>query len=104
MKFSILNNLRRMKVAYIIFNLFHKRQLKYNVAAYKALGLKKRYFSPVSSKDFEELKDKKPTINDAENIQQKIEKADSDEKSEADEMIEEGKNEEGERDAVVTED
>jgi hypothetical protein len=65
-----------MKVAYIIFNLFHKRHLKYNVAAYKALGLKKKYFSPVSSKDFEELKDKKPTINDAENIQQKIEKAD----------------------------
>ncbi|MBF8455719.1 endonuclease/exonuclease/phosphatase family protein [Kaistella sp. G5-32] len=35
---------------------------------------------------------------------EKIEKADSDEKSEADEMIEEGKNEEGERDAVVTDD
>jgi phytanoyl-CoA hydroxylase len=44
--------IRRLKILYAVYNLFHRKQLAYNIALYKKLGLKKAYFSPVSSKDF----------------------------------------------------
>ena len=43
---------RRFKFAYAVYNLFHRKELIYNTALFKRYGLKKRYFSPVSSKDF----------------------------------------------------
>ncbi len=45
--------IRRIKLTYILYNLFHRNSLKHNVRLYRKLGLKKFYFSPVSSKDFE---------------------------------------------------
>ncbi len=45
--------LRRLKIAYMIFNFFHKKRLKHNVPLYKKINLKKHYFSSISSKDFE---------------------------------------------------
>ncbi|RYD72383.1 MAG: phytanoyl-CoA dioxygenase [Sphingobacteriales bacterium] len=47
--------LRRLKLAYAAYNFFHPKELKYNAQIYKKLGLKKKYFSPVSSKDFAHL-------------------------------------------------
>ncbi|OAV43805.1 phytanoyl-CoA dioxygenase family protein [Lewinella sp. 4G2] len=59
--------LRRLKIAYSLYNLFNRKRLDHNVAAYDKLGLEKTYFSPVSSKDFEgkdpaKLKEGKPAI------------------------------------------
>ncbi|HEX2607577.1 MAG TPA: phytanoyl-CoA dioxygenase family protein [Flavisolibacter sp.] len=47
--------LKRMRLAYNVYNLFHKSRLQHNAALYKKLGLKKRYYSSVSSKDFADL-------------------------------------------------
>lgn len=70
------NLLRRMKLSYMVYNFFHKKQLAYNLPAYKALGIKKKYFSPVSSKDFRELKNKKTAVIAYENIPPEIQKTD----------------------------
>lgn len=44
--------IRRFKLAYSVYNFFHRKELKHNEALYKKLGLKKKYYSPVSSRDF----------------------------------------------------
>jgi phytanoyl-CoA hydroxylase len=44
--------IRRLKLAYMTYNLFNRSKLKHNERLYKALKLKKFYFSPISSKDF----------------------------------------------------
>lgn len=41
-----------MKATYALYNLFQKDKLRHNIGLYKKLGLKKSYFSPVSSRDF----------------------------------------------------
>ena len=43
---------RRFKLTYSIYNFFHKKELYNNEKIYKKLGLKKKYYSSVSSKDF----------------------------------------------------
>ncbi len=48
--------LRRLKFTYILYNFFHKKQLLHNKRIYKDLGLKKRYYSPISNKDFKNVK------------------------------------------------
>lgn len=47
--------IRRLKIAYILYNFFHRKELKHNVALFKKYGLKKKYFSSISSKDFRHL-------------------------------------------------
>lgn len=47
--------IKRLKPVYALYNLFHKKQLVHNVPLYKRLGLRKKYYSPVSSKDFSGL-------------------------------------------------
>ena len=47
--------IRRLKLVYMIYNFFHRKKTFYNVATYKKLGMKKKYFSPVSSKDFKNI-------------------------------------------------
>ena len=47
--------LDRLKVLYSTYNLFNKSKLAHNLKLYKELGLKKSYFSPISSKDFENI-------------------------------------------------
>lgn len=51
----MLNFLRRLKIIYIMYNLFHKKQLLYNESGYKAFGLNKKYYAPVSSSDFKHI-------------------------------------------------
>ena len=47
--------IRRLKFIYMIYNFFHRKKTFYNVSTYKKLGMKKKYFSPVSSKDFKNV-------------------------------------------------
>lgn len=44
--------LRRLKPAYAAYNLFQRHALEHNLPYYKAAGLSKAYWAPVSSKDF----------------------------------------------------
>jgi phytanoyl-CoA hydroxylase len=43
---------KRLKFAYMAYNFFHKKDLYYNVKNFKRYGLNKKYYSPISSKDF----------------------------------------------------
>jgi ectoine hydroxylase-related dioxygenase (phytanoyl-CoA dioxygenase family) len=44
--------IKRTKLVYSIYNFFHKSELAHNVPLFKKLGLKKKYYSSLSSKDF----------------------------------------------------
>jgi ectoine hydroxylase-related dioxygenase (phytanoyl-CoA dioxygenase family) len=44
--------IKRLKLTYAFYNFFQRRQLAHNVPLYRKIGLKKFYFSPVSSDDF----------------------------------------------------
>ena len=44
--------IRRIKLLYVTYNFFQKKKLIHNELLYKKIGLKKRYFSSVSSNDF----------------------------------------------------
>ncbi|HRP54885.1 phytanoyl-CoA dioxygenase family protein [Agriterribacter sp.] len=44
--------IKRTKPVYAVYNFFHKRQLAHNIPLLKKLGLKKKYYSSLSSKDF----------------------------------------------------
>lgn len=46
--------IRRLKLSYMLYNLFQKKRLQHNVQHYKKIGLDKNYFSPISSKDFKQ--------------------------------------------------
>lgn len=52
--------IRRMKLSYAAYNFFHRKELQHNVAAYKKLGLNKKWYSPISSKDFRSLNHQQP--------------------------------------------
>lgn len=47
--------IRRTKLLYSLYNLFHHRQLAHNEKAFHKWGIKKKYYAPVSSKDFVDL-------------------------------------------------
>ena len=47
--------IRRIKLSYVLYNIFQRKKLIHNTALYRKLGLKKFYFSPVSSKDFKNV-------------------------------------------------
>ena len=44
--------LRRLKLSYAAYNVFQRHRLAHNLPIYQRLGLSKRYFSAVSSRDF----------------------------------------------------
>ena len=47
--------LRRLKLSYAAYNIFQHRRLAHNLPIYQKLGLNKRYYSPISSRDFAHL-------------------------------------------------
>lgn len=51
----MLEFLRQYKLTYMVYNFFHKSLLQHNEVVYKKLGLKKKYYSSISSKDFEQF-------------------------------------------------
>ena len=55
----MLTLLRKLKLTYAVYNFFHKNELIHNVPIYKNLGLNKKYYSPISSKDFTEINENK---------------------------------------------
>ncbi len=52
---QMLNFIKRLKLSYQVYNFFKKKELIHNEKLYKKYGLKKHYYSSVSSKDFEGL-------------------------------------------------
>jgi ectoine hydroxylase-related dioxygenase (phytanoyl-CoA dioxygenase family) len=52
---SLLSRLRDFKFTYVFFNIFQYDKLKHNIPHFRRLGLKKSYFSPISSQDFNQL-------------------------------------------------
>ncbi len=44
--------IKRFKLSYKIYNLFQKKKLIHNEAAFKKYGIKKRYYSSINSTDF----------------------------------------------------
>ncbi|MEO5681340.1 MAG: phytanoyl-CoA dioxygenase family protein [Chitinophagaceae bacterium] len=44
--------IRRFKIAYAVYNFFHRTALAHNIPLFKKYGIKKQYFSSLSSKDF----------------------------------------------------
>jgi len=55
---SIIRQIRRLKFSYALYNFFNREKLAHNIPVYKKIGLKKKYFSPVSSKDFNGIDEK----------------------------------------------
>lgn len=51
----MLSLLKRLKLSYALYNVFQRRKLAHNLPLYRQLGLKKSYFSPISSRDFAHL-------------------------------------------------
>jgi len=58
--------LKRSKLGYKIYNFFNKKYLVHNVPLYKKYGLKKKYYSSISSQDFKGL-DEELNLYDKEN-------------------------------------
>jgi len=52
---SFINWLRDFKITYAFFNIFQYTKLKHNIPHYQRIGLKKSYFSSISSLDFTNL-------------------------------------------------
>ncbi len=52
---SFLNWLRDFKTSYALYNIFQYENLKHNIPHYQRIGLKKSYFSSISSLDFKNL-------------------------------------------------
>jgi phytanoyl-CoA hydroxylase len=44
--------IRRFRFTYVLYNFFYKKKLYHNEVMYKKLGLRKRYYSSISSKSF----------------------------------------------------
>lgn len=48
--------LRKYKWSFELYNFFKKKQLEHNIPLYKKYGIKKKYYSSISSQDFEGIK------------------------------------------------
>lgn len=51
----ILDWFRRFKPAYLLYNLFQWKRLKHNASMYRKYGIHKKYFSSISSVDFQHI-------------------------------------------------
>lgn len=71
---------RRIKAVYQVYNFFQKKKLMHNVPLYKKYGLHKKYYSSISSKDFENLPKPEPVQPSLDQLKQTAlyKKADSD--------------------------
>lgn len=55
--------LRRFKLSFEVYNFFQKKALTYNLPLYKKYGVRKKYYSSVSSEDFSHLSGEKTTLD-----------------------------------------
>ncbi len=51
----MLEFIKKYKIAYTLYNVFQKKKLKHNIPLYKKYGLKKKYYSSISSEDFSHI-------------------------------------------------
>jgi ectoine hydroxylase-related dioxygenase (phytanoyl-CoA dioxygenase family) len=51
----VIEILRRTKLSYTAYNIFHKKQLEHNVPVYKKLGINKSYYSPIGSHELSKI-------------------------------------------------
>lgn len=51
------------KFPYVIYNFFNKNKLKHNIPLFEKYGLKKKYYSSISSEDFKDIKVDERKIN-----------------------------------------
>lgn len=56
--------IRRLKPAYALYNFFKKSELEYNVRLYEKYNINKKYYSSISSADFEHLGEKQSHLKD----------------------------------------
>jgi phytanoyl-CoA hydroxylase len=68
----IVSFIKRLKLSYLIYNLFHKKELIHNVPVYRKYGLKKKYYSSVSSKDFTDLPVLDPIVANENKLKESI--------------------------------
>lgn len=54
--------LRSFRITYMLYNFFYRKLLIHNELVYKKLGVKKNYFSSVSSKDFSKFESLNPEL------------------------------------------
>lgn len=54
-----MNFIRKYKLSYALVNFFNKKSLIHNLPHYKRFGLKKKYYSPISSEDFKGIESPK---------------------------------------------
>ncbi|KQR94709.1 phytanoyl-CoA dioxygenase [Chryseobacterium sp. Leaf180] len=59
----MLQILRNYKLSYTLYNFFQHKKLKHNIPLFRKFGLKKSYFSSISSKDFQHLPENKRLFN-----------------------------------------
>lgn len=66
----MLEIIKRTKLLYAVYNFFHRGQLVHNETVLKKLGLHKKYYSSLSSKDFAGMPDSKPgnTLTDQQQL------------------------------------
>ena len=60
----MLDALRQFKITYSLYNFFQKKKLSYNLPLYKKFGLKKKYYSSVSSVDFKGIDNPKNILDE----------------------------------------
>ena len=65
----MLELVRNYKFPYIVYNFFHKRKLAHNIPLYRKFGLKKKYYSSISSADFKSIPLKERVIENSKIIQ-----------------------------------
>lgn len=58
----MLKQIRQYKLPYVIYNFFNKKKLQHNIPLYKKYGVRKNYFSSISSSDFAHLPSSERTI------------------------------------------
>lgn len=71
----MLDFIRRFRLLYEVYNFFHRRQLVHNLPLYKKYGLRKRYYSPVSSRDFSGIAPADQTAGSLSTLQEEIMRA-----------------------------
>ena len=56
--------IKRIKILYNLYNILHRKELLYNEVNYKKYGLNKKYYSSISSSDFENIKDENSWLDE----------------------------------------
>ncbi len=64
------NFIKKSKISYELYNFFNRSKLKHNIALFKKYGIKKKYYSSISSLDFKNIIGK---INPYDKLDSKIE-------------------------------